>query len=83
MNALHSNIVRAWKGQAITLYVSETQMAGETVKCVRIRQQKARALSAAEDLGHEDEPEAPVSAPVNGTPAAGATVEQVEGIFGK
>jgi hypothetical protein len=38
------------EGQTITLYVAETQMAGETVKCVRIRNAKARAVTAAEDI---------------------------------
>jgi hypothetical protein len=50
LNKAFGNVVRAWKGQTITLYVAETQMAGETVKCVRIRNAKARAVSAAEDV---------------------------------
>lgn len=82
LNAAFGNVVLAWKGQSITLFVSETQMAGETKKCVRIRNPKARTATASEDLGHDDEPTATESAPVNGTPAAGATVEQVQSIFG-
>jgi len=81
LNSAFGNVVRAWKGQSITLYVAETQMAGETVKCVRIRQQKARPLSAAEDMQHEDEPEATSAKSVNGE-AAGPTAEQVISVFG-
>lgn len=52
MNAMYGNIARAWKGQKITLYVTQTQMAGETVNCVRIRDKGSRAATAAEDLLH-------------------------------
>jgi len=48
------NIAKAWKGQSITLYVTETQMAGETVKCVRIRNKGSRSATAAEQFLHED-----------------------------
>ena len=53
LNKQFSNIVKGWKGQEVTLYVSETQMAGETVKCVRIRDRGSRAATAAEDFLHD------------------------------
>jgi hypothetical protein len=57
LNKSFGNITRAWKGQEITLYVTDTQFAGETVKCVRIRDAKSRVASATEDfLSGDDEP---------------------------
>lgn len=50
LNAMFGNISKAWKGQDVTLYVGETQMAGETVKCVRIRNRGSRAATAAEEF---------------------------------
>lgn len=50
LNRAFSNIVKGWKGQEIVLYVAETQMAGETVKCVRIRDRGAKAATAAQDF---------------------------------
>jgi len=44
------NLAAAWKGKTISLFVTDTQMAGETVKCVRIRNKGARAATAAEQL---------------------------------
>jgi len=59
LNRMHGNIVKAWKGQKITLYVADTQMAGETVKCVRIRDRGSRVATAAEQfLAGDDEPHA-------------------------
>lgn len=65
LNKMFGNIVKAWSGQEITLYVSEAQIGGEkgqprkTVKCVRIRDRGARAATAAEEFLHEsDEPQA-------------------------
>jgi len=78
LNKMFGNIVRGWKGKEITLYVSETQLAGETVKCVRIRDRGARAATAAEEALHEDggdEPKLPpgdAAEPPEETPGAGA-----------
>ena len=61
LNKQFGNIAKGWKGQTITLYVTETQMAGETVKCVRIRDQRSRAATAAEEFLNdptENEPRA-------------------------
>lgn len=57
LNKAFGNIAKAWKGQEITLFVSETQMAGETVKCVRIRDRGSRAATAAEEFLNDDEPQ--------------------------
>ena len=54
LGKMFGNIAKGWKGQSVTLYVTETQMAGETVKCVRIRDRGARAASAAEAFLHDD-----------------------------
>lgn len=85
LNRQFGNIVKAWVGQDVTLYVSETQMAGETVKCVRIRDRGSRTATAAEQFLHEEEPVASEATPVNAvaTEAAPVTVEQVKSIFGK
>lgn len=53
LNRMYGNVVRAWAGKEIWLYVSETQMAGETVKCVRIRDKGARHATAAEEFLHD------------------------------
>lgn len=53
LNRMFGNVVRAWKGQKVTLYVTQTQMAGETVNCVRIRDRGARAATAAEEFLHD------------------------------
>lgn len=68
LNRMFGNIVRSWKGQEITLYVSETQMAGETVKCIRIRDRGARAATVAEELsgGEDKEPQASGASEANG-----------------
>lgn len=56
LNKQFGNIAKGWKGQTITLYVTETQMGGETVKCVRIRNRGSRSATAAEQFLHEDPP---------------------------
>ena len=57
LNKMFGNITKLWKGQSITLYVAEVQFGGETVKAVRIRNQRSRAASAAEDfIAGNDEP---------------------------
>lgn len=67
LNKAFGNIAKAWKGQEIVLYVSETQLAGETVKCVRIRDQRSRAATAAEEfLDDAGEPQATEPAATNG-----------------
>ncbi len=48
------NVTKAWGGQSITLYVTQTQMAGETVQCVRIRDQRSRPATAAEEMLHDN-----------------------------
>jgi hypothetical protein len=53
MNKQFGNITKSWKGQEITLYVTDTTFAGESVKCVRIRNTGSRAATAAEDFLHE------------------------------
>ena len=59
LNKMFGNITAAWKGETITLYVTDTQMAGEEVKCVRIRNARARVATAAEQfLEGEDDPKA-------------------------
>jgi hypothetical protein len=74
LNAQFGNITKAWKGQDIALYVSEAQMAGETVKCVRIRNKGSRVATAAEEfLSGEDQPK------VSEEPV---TAEAVQRIFG-
>lgn len=57
LNKMFGNITKAWKGNTITLYVAETQMAGETVKCVRIRNNKSRPATAAETFLEDDHDE--------------------------
>ncbi len=54
LNAMFGNITAAWKGQKITLFVSEAQLAGELVKCVRIRNKGSRVATAAEEFLHEE-----------------------------
>lgn len=54
LNKMFGNLAKGWVGQKITLYVTDTQMAGETVKCVRIRNTGARAATAAEEFLGKD-----------------------------
>lgn len=54
LNKMFGNIAKGWVGQTITLFVSEAQMAGETVKCVRIRTAGARMATAAEQFLHDE-----------------------------
>ena len=57
LNRMFGSLVRGWKGNEITLFVSECELAGETVKCIRIRDRGARAATAAEQfLVGDDEP---------------------------
>lgn len=35
--ALYTNYTEKWIGRSVTLYPSTTEMAGETVECIRIR----------------------------------------------
>jgi len=56
LNKTAGNITKGWIGQKIVLFVTETPLAGETVKCVRIRDRGSRAASAAEEFLHDDEP---------------------------
>lgn len=58
---IYGNIVKGWVGQEITMFVTQTQLAGETVQCVRVRDKKSRVASAAEEMLHNDEPQ-PVTA---------------------
>jgi hypothetical protein len=50
LNSQFGSLTKAWKGKEIFIYATDTQMAGETVKCVRIRNKGARAATAAEQL---------------------------------
>jgi hypothetical protein len=59
LNRMFGNLTKSWPGKSVTLYVSETQLAGETVKCVRIRDKGSRVATAAEEFlegDHEAEP---------------------------
>jgi len=38
--ARHGNETDAWVGKKITLYASETDFAGKTVPCIRVREKK-------------------------------------------
>lgn len=71
LTKMYGNLAGGWKGKQVVLYVTETEMAGETVKCVRIRNTGARGATAAEQFLAEDEPQATSSEPVNGDPANG------------
>jgi hypothetical protein len=81
LNRMFGNIVKTWVGQEIVLYVAETQLAGETVKCVRIRDRGSRAASAAEEfLAGDEEPEAASGEPPKARSAlltAGWTEQQI------
>lgn len=59
LNRMFGNITSAWKGESIVLYVADTMMAGETVKCVRIRDRGSRVATAAEQFLSGDEEAAP------------------------
>jgi hypothetical protein len=54
LNHMFGNIAKGWKGQKVTLYVTQTQLAGETVDCIRIRDRGSRAATAAEEMLHSD-----------------------------
>jgi hypothetical protein len=41
--AMHGNDTDAWKGKKITLYPSETDFAGKTVPCIRVREKRPEA----------------------------------------
>lgn len=43
---MFGNSTGGWKQQQVELYVAQTQMAGETVNCVRIRDRGSRAVAA-------------------------------------
>lgn len=79
LNKAFSNIAKSWKGQTVVLYVAETSMAGETVKCVRIRDQKARGVAAAEDFLLGSDEHDPKS---NGLVHANAAVVEAANIIG-
>ncbi|MEY2849628.1 MAG: hypothetical protein RI885_2295 [Actinomycetota bacterium] len=66
LNRAFGNLAKGWKGQEIVLFVADTMMAGETVKCVRIRDQKARAATAAEAFLADDEKPEEMKAAVAG-----------------
>ena len=68
LNRAFGVLTGPWKGQEITLYVGETQMKGEDVKCVRIRAQRSRIATAAEEALHRPDD----SAAGEGDPFAGA-----------
>lgn len=57
MNAMFGNLTRLWKGQEVTMFVTETEAFGDTVKCVRIRKRGARAATAAEQFLHDEKEE--------------------------
>jgi len=82
LNKALGNITKAWKGQKVTLYISETQLAGETVKCVRIRDRGSRAATAAEEFLHDDEPQPSASA-VDPDETAFHTAADVAGLTAK
>lgn len=82
LNKMFSNITRAWVGQEIVLYMAETQMAGETVKCVRIRDRGSRAATAAEQVLHEEEPESSSPAETQGDAAEPPETETSDGQAG-
>lgn len=54
MNAMYGTLTKGWKGQKVTLFVTETEAYGETVKCVRIRKKGARGATAAEQFVMDD-----------------------------
>lgn len=47
ISRLYGGRVREWIGKRITLYPTTTEMAGQTVDCVRIRPQAPAALKVA------------------------------------
>jgi hypothetical protein len=63
IKAMYGSEVNLWVGQSITLYPSETEFAGETVPCIRVRQTPPQGIVTAPT------PVAPV-APPTPTPAA-------------
>lgn len=69
LNRMFGNVVKGWRAQQVTLFVSETQMAGETVKCVRIRDTGSRVATAAEQFLAED-PEPTTEHAANGNGVA-------------
>jgi hypothetical protein len=84
LGKMFTNIAKAWKGQRIVLYVTETQMAGETVKCVRIRNRGSRSATAAEQFLHEDpvRGESRSKKPANGAIDLTGAEEGGESLFG-
>lgn len=83
LNRMFGNMVRGWKGQEITLFVTETELAGETVKCIRIRDKKSRAATAAEEAlhgGDEGEPKPTEAEPTPGD--AAEPTEEASPLFG-
>lgn len=64
LNAMFGKVAKAWFGQTITLYVTQTRLAGETVDCLRIRNKASRAATPGEDFlhGEDDEPRASMPA---------------------
>jgi hypothetical protein len=84
LNAMFGSVTKAWWGKEVTLFVTQTQMKGETVNCVRIRKGKARAATVAEDLlgGADAEPVASVP-PVEGNGAAPGTTDRGDAYEGE
>jgi len=81
LNKMFGNITAGWKGKKITLFVSQTTMKGETVKCVRIRDSGARVATAAEEFLHQEEtaePKAEQVAEANGATTPGDAAEPPE-----
>jgi len=61
---MFGGLTDGWFGQKIALYIAQTQMAGETVNCVRIRDRGSVAAKAAESF--LDEPAAATAATAPG-----------------
>lgn len=49
--AMYGTEVNNWAGKRITLYPSETQFAGETVECIRVRPGVPNGAASPEDDG--------------------------------
>jgi hypothetical protein len=63
MNAMFGNITSQWKGKSITLFVTDTLMKGESVKCVRIRNKGSRVATAAEQFLEDENDPKPTGTP--------------------
>lgn len=56
LNAMFGSVTKNWTGNTVRLYVTDVMSFGQMVKCVRIRNEKSRAATAAEELLSGDEP---------------------------